>query len=748
MTTIAGLAATGVFQSSAACAQDTVIATGEALADTIIVTAQGRDENLQDVPLALTKLTEEMLVARDIRSLQDLNGVVPGFVTTSTVGYSAAPLSIRGIGGANGGGNVFNDEPVAVYVDGVYIARLSFPTADLLDVGSIQVLRGPQGTLYGRNSTAGSVLVSTNRPTKYFEGYVRMSGTSVGNYATSAIASGPLSDRLSARLALQYSNRDGFGTNTVTGRDAGGSEVSTGRLSLRYEPNGSITLDLIGEYQERSANPALIALTSVGETGVASPFVPREDLAQVLERDEFAFDDQSFTNSETYAITLSGQIDLGFAHLRTTTGYREWQQVGAQDSDSTALRLFNNEGSTSSHQFSQEFRLASKDDGRLSWLIGGYYLDEQTGLSFAIRNFQGLFRLGTQASYVAAQQTQTFAAFADFTYAINEQFSVTLGGRYSTEEKHFTNDQIVTIINGGTLPPFFLGGATLPAGAVFVDPSLFEDAASFDDYSPRAVISYSPGDNTLLYASYSHGFKSGGFNSFGLAPAFGSEGIDAFEIGLKSDLAQDRIRLNLAGFSYDYTNLQIRLPVPTGGVDIQNLGSAEIVGFELEGTAVVSDGLTLSANIAFLDTTISEGMIPAVFSGTPPIPIGAPLPLAPVDVTGNRLTRAPEFQGYANVRYQRPIGSLEAVASATYRYQSSVYYLETNQDASTFRNTAWDEVDIRVSLADPGTTWELAFFGQNIFDNRHITAVTALGGFPNAALNEPARWGLAATVRF
>jgi len=717
--------------------------------DEIVVTAQRREENQQEVPIAVTTATAKFLDENDVRTIEDLNGAIPGFVTTNTVGYSGAPLSIRGIGGANGGGNLFNDEPVGVYVDGVYIARLSFSTADLLDVDSIQVLRGPQGTLYGRNSTAGAVLVTTKRPTEEFEGEIKVGATTFGDYNVSGVVSGGISDSIAGRVAVGYSNRDGFGENAFDGSDAGGSEDISARASLRFDPSDAVTFDLIGEYQDRSANPALIPVTSVGETnGIGSPFAPRADLDQILDDDGFNFNDENRADSESYALTLSGEIDLGWADLSTISAYRNWELNGTQDSDSGPLQLFNNNGDIASEQFSQELRLASNGDGPLSWIVGGFYFNETSDLLFEIRNFRGLFGLGTEAVFDASQDTEAYALFADVTYDISERLSLTVGGRYSSEDKDFVNDQVVTTITGGTLPPFFFGGMTLPAGFAFADPPEFVSEASFDDFSPRAVVDFKASDNFLLYASYSQGFKSGGVNSFGLTPAFDSEDVDSFEAGFKSDFANGRARLNASAFIYDYSNLQIRLPVPTGGVDIQNVGAADISGIEVEGSLLATDKLTLSANISVLDTEITEGQIPAISSTTAPFPIGAPLPLAPVDVAGNELTRAPNFQAYANANYKTSLGQYSGTLGATVKTQNGVFFLETNQDRTTFSNDSWAEVDLRASISDPDDNWELAVFGQNIFNNRHISAVTALGGFPNASINEPVKWGIEGTVRY
>lgn len=722
-------------------------ADGHSVLDEIVVTAQRRAENQQDVPISMSSISGEALTNRQIQTLEDLNGYAPGLLTTNTVSYSAAPLSIRGIGGANGGGNFFNDEPVAVYINGVYVARLSASTADLLDIENIQILRGPQGTLYGRNSTAGAILITSNAPSSETSAALRASVGRFGEYNVQGYATGAIAENVSARAAVGYSSRDGYGINGVNGENIGGGEDISARLALRYSPTDTISLDLIGEYQDRSASPALVAMTSVGDTGAASPFVRRADLQSVLDNREFALNDVNAIDSETWSLTAHANIDLGFADLGVISGYRDWSLVGEQDSDSTALQLFTNNGAISSQQFSHEMRLTSKKDAPLLWLAGGYYLHDTSDVAFSIQNFQGLFGLGTDAAFDAAQETNAFALFADATYRLTDQLSLTAGVRYSHERKKFENDLVVSILNGGTTPPTFMGGVTLPPGAVFSDPPAFSDDASFSDFSPRVVIDYKPNENVLLFASYSQGFKSGGFNSFGLSPAFNAENIDAYELGVKTEWAENRLRLNASAFAYDYSDLQIRLPVPTGGVDIQNVAKARIKGFEIEGAAILSDGFTVSANIAVLDTEITEGVIPAISSVTPPFPIGAPLPLALEDVSGNQLTRAPSFQSFVSATYKRRIGALSGSLNASYRFQDRVFFLETNQDTDTFRNDEWGELSLSASISDPREQWELSFFLNNVTNNRHITAVTALGGFPNAALNEPRRWGLDLVLR-
>jgi len=233
------------------------------LVEEIIVTAQRREENLQDVPLSVTSLKDTFLVENDVRTLQDLTALVPGFVATDSVGYGAAPLSIRGIGGANGGGNVFADEPVATYVDGIYIGRLSFSTTQLLDVESIEVLRGPQATLYGRNSTAGAVLVRSARPTTATHGYLRTTWSNLDELRFTGALSGVLVEgKLNARIAFGYADKSDWGQNP-SGADVGGSKDKAARIFLEWKPSDRINIDIIADFTDRESSPATLQIADL-----------------------------------------------------------------------------------------------------------------------------------------------------------------------------------------------------------------------------------------------------------------------------------------------------------------------------------------------------------------------------------------------------------------------------------------------------------------------------------------------------
>ncbi len=712
--------------------------------DEIIVTAQKREENQQKVPISITTATSEFMDSNDIRTLEDLNGSIPGLFTTGTVAYNTAPISVRGIGGSNGSAAFFNDAPVATYVDGVYVARSTIPTTNLQDVDSIQVLRGPQGTLYGRNSTAGAILITTKRATDEFEAELRAGYARFNEFNIGAVVSGPISENLSARASIGYSDKPGFGVNIADNNNAiGGSQDFTARLSLNFEPSDAVSFDLIGEFYSRRAQPALIAISSVGTNGTADPNIVRPDLDQVLEDRLFDFPVANRSDSDTVSLTLLGEWDLGELTLNSVTGYRDWDFIGEQDSDSTSVDAFTNRAPIRSRQFSQEFRLASADDKRLSWILGAYYLNEDLDIEVTINRLRSFGGAGFRTFAISTLDTDALALFGDGTFDITDKFSLTLGWRYSYETKKFSTIRDDIVINGGVV-----GGVMRAPGEAFRSFPLFNSEETFEDFSPRVVLDYQVNDDVFLYASYSQGFKSGGFNTFGATAAYGPESTDSFEVGYKSELMDNRVRLNASVFYNDYSGLQIRTPIPAGGAIIDNIGVAEIKGAELEVSAAIAEGFTVSGNIAYLDAEIVEGVIVGVASNVGVRTIGGPVPTAPLDLSGNRLTRSPKWQTYLNATYEKPVGDYLAAFSATFKYQDSVFYAETHQDVDVFTGEAWSEVDLRLVISDPDDSWQVAFYGQNVFNNRRVSYALGLGGFPAGAISEPAKWGVETIFRF
>jgi iron complex outermembrane receptor protein len=722
----------------------------------VIVTAQKRRERLQDVPISVSALSKEALVTENIHSLQDLTARVPSFVSTQSAGYGGAPLSIRGIGGANGGGEFLSDEPVAVYIDGVYVARLSVATSDLVDLDGIEVLRGPQGALYGRNATAGALVINTKRPTDDFEGEVSAGGDTLSDARGEVDLSGPIiKDKVLARFAAAYSSLGGFGENEFTGKPVNDGHDLTLRGSVRFLPTDRLTVDLIGEYFDQHFDPGLFRVANLTGGPKDSPFVLRPDFQTALDSSQYEASENVYNHIRTKAVTALAELREDAFTINSITGYRTFDVDGLADSDNAApsdltgfpaLRSYNAANLRNS-QVSEELRISSPSaPSRFKWLGGVYFIHENNAVNpFEIYNNAAYFKLGTDATFRAFQKANAASAYVEASYEIAKGLTIHLGGRYSWDEKTFNDTQRVVTVLGGFSPAVM---RVVPAGYVVAGPPTFYDKADFHNFSGRAVLDYKLTQDVLAYFSFSQGFKSGGFNAFGLTPAFRPETIDAYETGLKSEFLDRRLRLNGDVFLYDYDNLQVRLPVPTGGVNIQNAASARVKGVEFESALKPLQGLTFAFNTTYLDAKFTQGTLPEVPPNTL-YAFGANIPLQNVSIVGNTLSRAPRWQIGLTLDYQQPVWNDETMSwGLSYRHQSKEYFLETNQDSPTFQAGAWGELGAYVTLAKSTGRWSISLYGENILDDHHITQITPLSAYPEATLNLPRRVGVRTDVKF
>jgi iron complex outermembrane receptor protein len=722
----------------------------------VIVTAQKRRERLQDVPIAVSALSEKALETQNIHSLQDLTARIPSFVSTQSAGYGGAPLSIRGIGGANGGGEFLSDEPVAVYIDGVYVARLSVATSDLVDLQGIEVLRGPQGSLYGRNATAGALVINTQRPTNDFEGEAEAGGDTLSDARGEVAVSGPIiKDKVLARIAAAYSSLGGFGANVLTGKPVNDGHDLTLRGSVRFLPTDRLTVDIIGEYFDQHFDPGLFRVANLTGGPKDSPFILRPDFQSALNASQYEASENVYNHIRTKAVTALAELREDAFTINSITGYRTFDVDGLADSDNAApsdltgfpaLRSYN-AATLRNSQVSEELRISSPTaPARFKWLGGVYYIHENNAVNpFEIYNNAAYFKLGTDATFRAFQKADAASAYGEASYEILKGLTVHLGGRYSWDEKNFNDTQRVVTLLGGFSPAVM---KVVPAGYVVTGPPTFYATADFHNFSGRAVLDYKLTRDALAYFSFSQGFKSGGFNAFGLTPAFQPETIDAYETGLKTEWLDHRLRLNGDLFLYNYDNLQVRLPVPTGGVNIQNAASARVKGVEFESAITPLQGLTFAFNTTYLDAKFTQGSLPEV----PPnalFAFGANIPLQTVSIVGNAMSRAPRWQLGLTLDYQRPVGTDETMSwGMSYRHQSKEYFLETNQDSPTFQAGAWGELGAHVTLAKTGDRWSVSLYGENILNDRHITQITPLSAYPEGTLSLPRRFGIRTAFKF
>jgi iron complex outermembrane receptor protein len=341
-----------------------------------VVTAQLRRESAQSVPVAVTAISGDTLARNNVASLQDLSGAVPGVVVSKSVSYGLAPIAIRGLGGPAGGGSLFTDQPVAVYVDGVYVPALGQSVSDFLDLDTLQVLRGPQGTLYGRNSTAGAILVTGKRPDlSAIGGYVTAGYASFDEFKLAGALNLPLiTDTLGLRIAASRSGGD-WAHNTFDSRSFGGGDSTNLRASLRWKPSSDTTVDLIVDHSEGNSRPATVPLSTIsaaprgpalGTVYVGNPYARRSDFDSVLNDRQVSIAGPQYTRTLSTDATLLAEIGLGAVKLTSITGYRDFQVRGAQDvtpAAATAVSLNTNNTVQKQKSFSQELRLGA-DAGR------------------------------------------------------------------------------------------------------------------------------------------------------------------------------------------------------------------------------------------------------------------------------------------------------------------------------------------------------------------------------------------------
>lgn len=746
---------------------------------TVVVTAQHRPQDGQDVPISLTALDGDALVEGGANSIQDLAGVVPGLVVSKSVSYGLAPISIRGLGGPAGGGSLLTEQPVAVYVDDVYVPALAQSVSDFLDVDTLVVLRGPQGTLYGRNSTAGALLISSKRPGNQFGGFVSGSfGSFEARSASGAINIPLIDEKLAVRLAAGHNNGGDWADNTVDDRKFGGSESTSLRASLRFTPSDTVSADLILDHSEGSSSPATVPLASaspifagppLGQVYAGNPFVRRADYNSALDDRDVTIVGDHYTETEADNVTALLEWNLDDFTLKSITGYRNFKVSGSQDTSPfgiPAASLGSNFTDQLQESVSQELRLSSNSGQRLFWTLGLYYFHQDTDAFIAIDSGQGgppvatgfgptgpIFAgrpSGTIAEFSAKQSVDSYAAFVDGTYDLTDQLSLTLGVRYSMDQKEA---EIANLIE--TVTPTLLAGPVLLSAQC---PNLSVDCeATFHNVSPRLVVNYQPTEEALYYASYSRGFNSGGFNNFGnvLNPADpsnplqnSSETIKNYEVGSKNELFDGQFRLNLTGFLTDYEDLHIRQAVFTGGVSIVNVPEAQVKGVELESIWAPSDEFTLTVNGAYLDGQIEQGVLGALnSSSTAPIVFGQTVTVISEDVSGNKLTRSPEWQGFVSAQRNWKTGFGDLSATASLRFQAETYFLETNQETDVFKSGSWEEVDLRLALIRSGGL-EISLAGRNVLDERHVSQAVPFFGFPIATLNNPRTWTISVIKQF
>jgi len=735
---IAALTATGI-----ASAQD------DRVLDEIVVTAEKREASLQDVPIAMTAIAGEKLEKLAIDDMMGLYLQTPGMSFSRAGGE--AQIYIRGIG--TDGFGVTVDPSVAVHLDGVYLGRPQMGLAQFLDVERVEVLKGPQGTLYGRNATGGAINIISRKPSDERNGYATLG---VGSFERQELklASNILMDNgWGARLAGRFLKDDGFTDDLEPGgaEEIDDQDMQALRATLTHDNGGRAAVSFIADYtnfvsSNRSARPLDDLSFAVVNGAQPQEFgTTRNDLPTYHD-----WNTKGLTATVDFALSDS-------VSLTSITAYRDYESSFFFNTDGTEIEVTRSYFSYESDQISQEFRLSSTTDRALSWMAGAYYMDEDKEGALGLgRNTHPTF--GTVSFIIPnVDETQALAVFGEVSYQFSEAWSGTLGVRYSDEEKSdFTSvgaifGDFTGLESDGTVVEFFTRTET----------------KSWTDVSPRAVLTFTPNDDTMIYASITEGFKSGGWNAFDGSPAYDPEEVLSFELGIKTDLANGKFRINGSVFAYDYQNLQVST-FQNGLTVTTNAADASVWGAELEMWAVPIAELTINASIGFLSAEYDDfqsayGRCPS--DATPEELAGDCLGAAAgaarvVQLAGNTLQNAPELKVNVNATYVIDLAGGSAISLfGQVSHQSEIFHTQFNdpligQDDVTL-------LDARVAWTSSDDKYEVALYGKNLSDEEYFqntVSFTSLSeGNPadryniGAGLGYPApgtSWGLEGTVRF
>ncbi|MFT6287348.1 MAG: iron complex outermembrane receptor protein [Halieaceae bacterium] len=704
----------------------------------VLVTAEKRSESLQTLSQAVTAITSRDMDTKNIMSFVDLSAIAPGVTVAKNEGFKTI-ISIRGVGN-EANQNATANPSVSYHMDGIYIASPYALQTDFIDVERIEVLRGPQGTLFGQNSTGGAINVISVKPD--FEEFGGKADLTLGSYNlmnARATINVPFSDTLAMRTSANWLEQDGYTDNVYNGPSLSDPTVNIqgedmdnrDNLSIRtdwlFAPTDKLSFRFLGQYFTGESNGA-------GIKGIDDPTRGERNLSQ----DTLSSYD---LESEIYGLTI--EYDAGFATIKSLTSYQKDDITVLRDNDRHSF-ITNPEIQISAflpeqniqETFTQEFNIISNEPlwGRMDWIVGMFYLD--TDIEITIREELDAGRDGQLDGYATSQpavfggdrgfisdsnpQRESLSFFGQTTLALTDTVRLITGLRYTEDEVEST------VANFFTATPDFLNPST-------------------EDLTGRLAVEWDSSDDTLVYVSYTRGLKPGGTNlTFAVADDalvrsdFEDETIDAYEIGFKSEFMDRRIRTNVAAFYYDYTNLQFQATdFNEFGSGVANIPASEIYGLEVEFTALIGEKFTLDAKLGFSESEVSEDylaldnrlLVEDVFlaDGVTPAKEEIHGPTRDVgrflqNLNGNELAKTPGVTGDITLSYKDELdagGSVGASVQYTYRgeFEQRVFNNPEVDDVGSY-----DIVNLRVSYYSDSAVWGIDLMALNVLDEDGINS--------------------------
>jgi len=647
-------------RSALLAAAAVVVPTGvQAQLDEIVVTSTKREASIQDVPASISQISGDALEARGVSNIENLALQIPNLTFGSN--GSNAFISLRGIGTTVDSGVA--EPAVSTYVDGVFLPRASMSVLRQVDLERVEVLRGPQGTLYGRNATGGAINFISRSPSDEMEGGLTLYGENRSGYGISGYLSGPITDKVSIRFSGGRERQDGYVEVLNTDEELADTDVTYGRVALRVEPTSDLTIDVSVQHEDSESQNGYQALfTAV--PGVPPAFLTTEENKLIADGPHAG---------DVVTTIVSGRINWDLSDsvsLRSITGYVDHSVNTTFDADGTSAIVIDLvDAFRPSESFSQEINLYGETDW-LSWLVGGYFFKEDFFISLPV-NFGGfLVNAGD-----LKEETTSYALFTDLTVSVTDRFRINGGLRFNSEEKDFEFFHLPS-----------------PAGDL-----------NSDDVLPKVGLQFDVTEDINIYGQWQKGIKSGG-HQISLPSTFASEEIQAYEIGVKSQFLDGQLTANASGFFYDYTDLQATTVIPPSTTLVQN-GDAEVFGLEAEISYTLTDNVAFNFGASFLDSEYTS-----LFSDDQTTPVSVL-----VDLSGEELIRAPSYTLNFGAEWFIPVdhGILEGVRLRADVFHSDDFKLNFFDYAET-RQESYTTANLSAIFTDTSGRYQLRAYVNNV----------------------------------
>ena len=710
-----------------------------AVLEEVVVTAQKREQNIQDVPISIIAISGDALRSGGISRLEDMSATIPNFNFSETVSGGDA-MFIRGIGS---GVNFGFEQAVGQVIDGFFYGRSRFGRSAFLDIERIEILKGPQGALIGKNTTAGVINITTAKPTDEFEAW----GSATWEFEASegfnfeGAVSGPMTDNLKGRLALRYDGREGWVNNEFTGDDEQELNDHTLRATLVWDISDKLDATIVYQRGDFNRDGRTAQLSTCG--AILRNFDPDgpgpapagalfntmqatgEDCVANLSTNVVNFRNgqpaiQQFdTNTNSFGLTMNWQV-FGDHALTSLTGYTDYDTLDDFDVDFSFAPIAGAEVTEDYEQWSQELRLTSPAGGRFEYIIGAFFQFTDHEVIFR-RDFLALPPpLMLSGNLITTnQEGDTYAAFGQFTWHIDDSWDLTLGGRYTHEKKDAVQTQSPTALF--TNNPIFL----IPPAGPAASRHDITGSRTETNFSPTVNLQWRPDEDKMLYASFARGFKGGGFDFQNDGPQalaaasfeFKDEDVTSYEVGAKLTLFDGSAQFSINWFRSEFDNLQVStINATTATFNVGNAASSTTTGVEADVKWALSDRLSFNAAFAYLD---------AKFDSYPDAPCHANLVIGgncrgtgmTTDLSGRELAFSPDVSASVSGQYVLPLTQNLELTTFVQVVYTDGFALILDLDPNSFQDS-FAKVDARLTLSNPDHNWEISLIGRNLSDRR------------------------------